>query len=249
MTGVPVSYSLLWSVALHTGHMGSPERMFASIARQDRMGRKMAVRGPACPAPARCQTSFRRSVSAGSLELRRTGLDTCAKLRQANEYIATRALDFHNRFREGAKWFNRLYDHFKGPQSDVKFVIAPTDETFGKVDRLIADDFEQALTLLGGDSRILDLRGEAKNSLPTIFSMSSTWSQAAARSCNRPSLPRRRTPSGARPACRPDMSRIVFSLIVCLGVIGMIEAAGFGKPIELHVYRLSVSPDGDPVAA
>ncbi len=41
------------------------------------------------------------------------------------------------------------------------------------------------------------------------------------------------------------MSRIVFSLIVCLGVIGIIEAAGFGKPVELHVYRLSVSPNGD----
>ena len=49
------------------------------------------------------------------------------KLKQANEYIATRALDFHDRFRAGVKWYNRLSDHFQAPGSDVSFVITPTD--------------------------------------------------------------------------------------------------------------------------
>jgi alginate O-acetyltransferase complex protein AlgI len=40
------------------------------------------------------------------------------------------------------------------------------------------------------------------------------------------------------------MSRIVFSLVVCLAVVGIIEAAGLGKRAELRVYHLSVSPQG-----
>lgn len=162
-TGVPTSYSLLWSVALHTGHVGSLERIIPSIARQRSLGakwrlidlfvpRRPAVRPPSEDPFQPDRSSYREPIWTPS-----------EKQRQANEYIATRALDFHDRFRQGVKWFNHLFDHFEGPQSDVKFVITPTDEAFGKVDRLIADDYRQALTLLGGESRILDLRRQARN--------------------------------------------------------------------------------------
>jgi hypothetical protein len=162
-TGVPASFSLLWSVALHTGHVGSPERIIPSIARQRSLGakwrlidlfvsRRPTARPPSADPFQPDRSSYREPVWTRS-----------EKLRQANEYIATRVLDFHDRFRQSVEWFNRLFDRFEGPQSDVKFVITPTDESFEKVDRLIADDFRQALTLLGGESRILDLRGRAKD--------------------------------------------------------------------------------------
>jgi hypothetical protein len=39
-TGIPASFSLWWSVVWHTRHIGSLERMFASVARQIRLGAK-----------------------------------------------------------------------------------------------------------------------------------------------------------------------------------------------------------------
>jgi hypothetical protein len=85
------------------------------------------------------------------------------KRRQANEYIATRALDFHERFRVGVDWYNRLFDHFQSTGADVKFVVAPTDLTFAKVDELISADLREALKLLGGEDRLLDLRDQSKD--------------------------------------------------------------------------------------
>ena len=43
----------------------------------------------------------------------------------------------------------------RGPGSDVRFVITPTDETFRKVDKLISNDMREAMKLLGTDNGIL----------------------------------------------------------------------------------------------
>src|SRR3984957_15256999 len=82
------------------------------------------------------------------------------KLKQANEYIATRALDFHDKFRAGVKWFNRLSDHFEESGGDVRFVITPTDETFQTADRLISNDMRDAVNLLQAKNGILDLHNQ-----------------------------------------------------------------------------------------
>jgi hypothetical protein len=157
-TGIPASFSLWWSVARHTGHIGSLERMFASVARQMSLGAKWSpldflISRPAVARPP-SEDPFQpdRSSYPGPAWTRPE------KLKQANEYIATRALDFHDRFRTGVKWFNRLSDHFHGPGSDVSFVITPTDETFRKVDRLIANDMRDVANQLETKGEILDLR-------------------------------------------------------------------------------------------
>src|SRR3984957_2433999 len=159
-SGIPVSYSLLWSVALHTGHVGSPERMLTSLARQQSFGARWRLLDlvdpgrPAARQPAEDPFQPDRSSYRGPVWTQ------SEKLRQANEYIATRALDFHDRFRGGVKWFNCLFDHYQGVGADVKFVITPTDVSFGKADELISADLQEALTLLGGDRRVLDLRDQ-----------------------------------------------------------------------------------------
>jgi hypothetical protein len=157
-SGIPVSFSLWWSIARHTGHIGSLERVLASVARQIKLGAKwspldlLASRRTVVRPPAEDPFQPDRSSYPGPAWTRPE------KLRQANEYIATRALDFHDRFRTGIKWFNRLADHFQGPRSDVRFVITPTDETFRKVDRLIANDMRDGVSLLEAKNGILDLR-------------------------------------------------------------------------------------------
>jgi hypothetical protein len=162
-SGIPVSYSLLWSVALRTGHVGSPERMLTSLARQQSFGARWrlldlfdpgrpAARQPADNPFQPDRSSYREPVWTQS-----------EKLKQANEYIETRALDFHERFRGGVNWYNRLFDHFQSTGTDVKFVITPTDVTFGKVDELISADLRDAVRLLGGEDRLLDLRDQSKD--------------------------------------------------------------------------------------
>ena len=89
-------------------------------------------------------------------------------MRETNEYIETRVSDFHDRFRAGVKWFDRLFDRFQGPLSDVKFVVTPTDETFAKADKLTSRDLRDAITLLGED-RVIDLRGQTKDLDTTDF--------------------------------------------------------------------------------
>ena len=161
-SGIPVSYSLLWSVALHTGHIGGPERMLTSLARQQSFGARWrlldlfdpgrpAARQPADDPFQPDRSSYREPV-----------WTQLQKLKQANEYIATRALDFHERFQVGVGWYIRLFDHFQGAGADVKFVITPTDVTFEKIDELISADLREAVGLLGGDGRIIDLRNQSK---------------------------------------------------------------------------------------
>lgn len=159
-TGIPASFSLWWSIARHTGHVGSLERMSASVARQMRLGAKWSLldflvsRPAVARQPAEDPFQPDRSSYLGAAWTRPE------KLKQANEYIATRALDFHDRFRAGVEWFNRLYDRFQGPGSGVSFVITPTDETFQKVDRLIANDMRDVANLLEAKNGILDLRNQ-----------------------------------------------------------------------------------------
>ena len=162
-TGIPVSLSLWWNVALHTGLVASSERMIASIALQERLGAHWRLRDIfVSPVP------VARAPSEDPLQPDRAGYhepvwSRAEKLRQANTYIATRVTDFHNRYRAGVQWFNRFYNYFKGPNSDVKFVVTPTDETFDKVDKLISGDFLNGIRLLGGESRTIDLRNRVKD--------------------------------------------------------------------------------------
>jgi hypothetical protein len=162
-TGIPASFSLWWSVALHTGHVGSLDRILTSIARQESLGAKwrlvdlFAPRQPVARPPAEDPFQPDRSSYHTPVWTR------SEKQRQVDEYIAIRARDFQDRFRTSAIWFNRFFDHFEGPKSDVKFIIGPSDETFQKVDKLISGDLENALSLLGGESRVIDLRGQEKN--------------------------------------------------------------------------------------
>ncbi|MGA7810076.1 hypothetical protein [Bradyrhizobium sp.] len=160
--GLPTSFSLLWSVALHTGRVGSLERVVDSIARQQSLGatlRPLQLLVPDRPVkrpPAENPFQPERSSYHEPVWTRPE------KLRQTSEYIATRVLDFHDRFRSSVTWFNRFVDHFTGPRSDVKFVVTPTDETFARADRLISADLREAIGLLGED-RVLDLRGRVKD--------------------------------------------------------------------------------------
>ena len=160
LSGIPASFSLWWSIAQHTGRIGSLERMFTSVARQIRLGAKWSPLDLLVSRPA-----VARQPSEDSFQPDRSSYPGPAwtrpeKLKQANEYIATRALDFHDRFRAGVKWFNRLSDHFEGSDSDVRFVITPTDETFRKVDRLISNDMLDVVNLLKAKNGILDLRNQ-----------------------------------------------------------------------------------------
>jgi hypothetical protein len=157
-TGIPASFSLWWSIAWHTGHIGSPERMLASVARQITLGAKWSIADLLISRP-----TVARQPSEDPFQPDRSGypgpaLAQTEKLKQANEYIAIRTLNFHDRYRVGVKWFNRLFDHFQRPGSDVRFVLTPTDETFGEVNRLISDDMRDVANLLQAKNRIIDLR-------------------------------------------------------------------------------------------
>src|SRR5262249_43891433 len=85
------------------------------------------------------------------------------KVRQSYEYIATRVMDFHDRFRAGVDWYERLTAHFRRAGADVRFLVTPTDESFGTAARLESTDFEEALRLLGGGDEIIDLRNKVNN--------------------------------------------------------------------------------------
>jgi len=160
-TGVPASFSLWWSIALHTGHVGSLERMFVSLARQLRFGAKLRFIDLLVSRPAVAPQPSADPFQPDRSGYREPVWTRSEKLKQANEYIATRALDFHDRFPEGVKWFGRFFDHFQRPGSDVKFVITPTDESFRKVDRLISNDMRDTMNRLEGENGILDLRNQA----------------------------------------------------------------------------------------
>jgi hypothetical protein len=157
-TGIPASFSLWWSIARNTGHIGSLERMFTSFARQIRLGAKWSPLDFLISRPAVARQPAEDPFQPDRSSYPGPAWSRPEKLKQANEYIATRALDFHDRSRDGVRWFNRLADHFQGPRSDVRFVITPTDETFQKVDRLISNDMLDVVSLLRAKNSILDLR-------------------------------------------------------------------------------------------
>ncbi|MDP3693547.1 hypothetical protein [Bradyrhizobium sp.] len=162
-SGIPVSFSLLWNVALHTGHVGSSERIISAIARQERLGAKWRLRDVfVAPQPVARKPS-EDSLQPDRASYREPVWTHAEKLRQANAYIATRVTDFRNRYRAGVQWYNRFHDRFKGPNSDVKFVVPPTDKTFDKVNELISTDFLNAIRLLGGESRTIDLRNRVRD--------------------------------------------------------------------------------------
>ena len=162
-SGIPVSYSLLWSVALHTGHVGSPERMLSSLARQQSFGARWQLLDLFDPGRPAARQPSDDPFQPDRSSYREPVWTQLQKLKQANEYIATRALDFHKRFREGVTWYNRLFDHFQSAGTDVKFVITPTDATFEKIDELISADMREAVRLIGGEDRLLDLRDQSKD--------------------------------------------------------------------------------------
>jgi hypothetical protein len=157
-TGIPDSFSLWWSIARNTGHVGSLERMVASVARQISLGAKWSPLDFLISRPAEARQPSEDPFQPDRAFYREPVMTPSEKQREVNEYIATRALDFHDRFRTGIKWFQRFFDHFQGPDSDVRFVITPTDETFRKVDKLMSDDMREAVKLLGAGNGVLDLR-------------------------------------------------------------------------------------------
>ena len=159
-TGIPDSFSLWWSIARHTGHVGSLERMFASVARQVKLGAKWSPLDFLISRPAVARQPSEDPFQPDRAFYREPVMTRSKKLKEVNEYIATRALNFHDRFRAGVKWFQRFFDHFQGPGSDVRFVITPTDETFRKVDKLISSDMREAVKLLEARNGILDLRSQ-----------------------------------------------------------------------------------------
>jgi hypothetical protein len=161
-SGIPVSFSLLWTVALNTGHAGSPERILASIGRQKRFGAKLRPLDLLFPSRPIARQPSEDPFQPDRSSYREPVWTQSEKLQQANEYTAVRVLDFHEKFREGVKWYNRLVDHQQSVGADVKFVITPTDATFGKIDELISADLQEAIRLLGGERKILDLRSQSK---------------------------------------------------------------------------------------
>jgi hypothetical protein len=157
-TGIPDSFSLWWSIARHTGHVGSLERMVASLARQISLGAKWSPLDFLISRPAVARPPSEDPFQPDRAFYREPVMTRSEKQKEVNEYIATRALDFHDRFRTGVKWFQRFFDHFQGPNSDVRFVITPTDETFRKVDKLLSNDMRDAVNLLATSNGVLDLR-------------------------------------------------------------------------------------------
>jgi hypothetical protein len=166
--GLPASFSLLWSVALHTGHIGSLERVVDSIARQESLGAQWRALDLLIPDHPVARRPFDNPFQPERSSYQEPVWSRSEKLKQANAYIATRVLDFHDRYRAAVTWFNRFVDHFGGPQSDVKFVLTPTDQTFAGAERLTAGDLRDAIKLLGED-RVLDLRSHAKDLDSTDF--------------------------------------------------------------------------------
>jgi hypothetical protein len=162
-TGVPTSFSLWWAVARHTGYVGSLERVIDSVAREQSFGarwwpsdlfaaRQVTARTPAADPFQPERSSYREPVWTRD-----------QKLRQSYEYTATRVMDFHDRFHAGVDWYRRLAGHFRRTGAAVKFLVTPTDESFGTAAGLESADLTEALRLLGGEDGVIDLRNEVKN--------------------------------------------------------------------------------------
>jgi hypothetical protein len=168
-TGIPNSFSLLWNIWLHTGSFVSPERYISSIERQRSLGAKWTIRD---------LFTSRQPVPMGlpedPLQPHRSAYHEpvwtrAQKLRQANEYIANRVINFEDDYPAAVKWYKRLFDHFKTPTSDVKYLVLPTDETFDRADKLMSNDFRDALAQLGGHHTVIDLSDQNKNLVSSDF--------------------------------------------------------------------------------
>ncbi len=86
------------------------------------------------------------------------------QIRLHNEYwaVAHTCEELGRYYRAGFNWYNRLFDHFRSAGTEIKFVLAPTDPSFEKADELISADLREAVRLLGGEDRLLDLRDQSK---------------------------------------------------------------------------------------
>jgi hypothetical protein len=162
-TGIPASFSLWWTVARYTGHVGSFERTIGSIARQQAFGARWRLSDLFVPRPATAELPSEDPFQPDRSSYRAAVWTHAQKARQSYEYIATRVMNFHERFPAGVDWYRRLAEHFRGRGSDVKFLVAPTDESFGTAAKLVSADFEEALRALGGEDQVIDLRNRVKD--------------------------------------------------------------------------------------
>lgn len=168
-TGVPTSFSLWWTVARYTGYVGSLERTIGSVARQRSFGAHWRLSDLFVARQATAKAPSANPFQPDRSSYREPVWTHAQKVRQSYEYIATRVMDFHERFHAGVDWYKRLAEHFRANGSDVKFLVTPTDETFDVAARLMSADFDEALLLLGGEDQVIDLRNNVKNLEPGDF--------------------------------------------------------------------------------
>jgi hypothetical protein len=162
-TGIPTSFSLWWAVARHTGHVGSLERTIGSVARQQASGAHWRLSDLFFPRQPTSEPPAENPFQPDRSSYREPVWTRAQKIRQSYEYIATRIMDFHDRFHAGVDWYERLARHFRGPGSDVEFLVTPTDESFGTAAKLMSADLEEALRSLEDEDHVIDLRDTAKD--------------------------------------------------------------------------------------
>jgi hypothetical protein len=169
LTGVPTSFSLWWSVFRHTGYVGGLERTIASITRQQSFGARLRLSDLVVPRDPTAKPPSTDPFQPDRSGYRDPVWTRAQKVRQSYEYIATRVMNFHDRYRMGARWFRRFAEHFDANGSEVKFLVLPTDESYDTAAKLESTDFEEALRLLGGNENIIDLRNKVQNLKPEDF--------------------------------------------------------------------------------
>jgi hypothetical protein len=170
-TGVPTSFSLWWTVARHTGYVGSLERTIGSVARQQSFGAHWRLSDLFVARPMTAKTPATSPFQPDRSSYREPVWTRDQKVRQSYEYIATRVMDFHDRFHAGVDWYKRLAAHFRRTGAAVKFLVTPTDDSFGTAAKLESADFEAALQLLGGADEVIDLRNKAKLEAGDFYDM------------------------------------------------------------------------------
>jgi hypothetical protein len=168
-TGIPNSFSLWWLVARHTGYVGSLERTISSVARQESFGAHWRLSDLFAQRPVMAGVPSGNPYQPDRSSYREPVWTHAQKVRQGYEYLATRILDFHDRFQTGVDWYERLAEYFRGPRSDVKFLVALADETIDTAAKLTSADFEESLRSLGADGQLIDLRNEEKNLVSDDF--------------------------------------------------------------------------------
>lgn len=170
-TGAPTSFSLWWTVARHTGYVGSLERTIGSVARQNSFGARWRLSDLFVPRQPTDRTPSANPFQPDRSSYREPVWSRDQKVRQSYEYIATRVIDFRDRFHAGVNWYRRLAAHFRRTGAEVKFLVAPTDDSFGTATKLESADFEQALQLLGAADEIVDLRNKVSLDASDFYDM------------------------------------------------------------------------------